>query len=57
MNELMTDMNLADKLKELTSNWVQATNELFAKHWLAEFFRNDVNDTFDDCLTIHLMTA
>ena len=55
----MSDMNLAEKLKEFTSNWLQATNEPFAKHWLAEFFRNDVSDTvktivenFDNSYTV-----
>ena len=38
----MTDMNFAEKLKEFTSNWVQATQEPFSNHWLANFFRNDV---------------
>lgn len=42
MKELMTDMNFAEKLKEFTSNWVQATQEPFSNHWLANFFRNDV---------------
>lgn len=48
-------MNLAEKLKEFTSNWVQATTESFSNHWLANFFRNDVKEdianivkSFDD---------
>lgn len=38
----MTDMNLAEKLIEFTSNWVQATKEPFTNHPTANFLRNDL---------------
>lgn len=38
----MIDINLAENLEKFTSNWVQATREPFANHWLANFLRNDV---------------
>lgn len=44
----MADMNLAEKLKEFTSKWVQATRESFSNHWLANFFRNDVKKDIED---------
>lgn len=48
MDTLMADMNLAEKLKEFTSKWVQATRESFSNHWLANFFRNDVKKDIED---------
>ena len=46
----MADIDLAEKLKEFTSNWVQATKEPFSKHWLADFFRNDIKDTIESVI-------
>ncbi|PYE39808.1 MrcB family domain-containing protein [Psychrobacter fozii] len=40
----MTDMNLAEKLIEFTSNWVQATKEPFTSHPTANFLRNDLKE-------------
>jgi len=38
----MADMDLAEKLKQFTSSWVQATNEPFTNHPTANFLRNDL---------------
>lgn len=44
MNELMTDMNLAENLIEFTSNWAQATKEPFTSHPTASFLRNTLKE-------------
>ncbi|MGP4789156.1 MrcB family domain-containing protein [Psychrobacter sp. 1Y11] len=38
----MADMDLAEKLKQFTSSWVQATKEPFTNHPTANFLRNDL---------------
>ena len=45
MKYTMTQNTLAQQLTYFTSNWVQATQEPFSGHNLAQFFRNEVQNS------------